>query len=147
MDVEGKNPIEFGSPGHWSTLPPAKGCQALHCLVIKANRLNWYKRGGQGVGLSPLPPPSSPSRPSSPSSLMERRAQKFPPFPSLPFFLPSPLPPPAPSSPSPFSPSSHPLFSPSRPLPLTLSAPSYKPWINLNTWSLLCFGQLLIEDK
>ena len=96
--------------------------------------LHLYLRGWTGGRPLPLPPPYLlPPAPSSPSSLLERRAsraQNFPLFPSLPFFLPSPssrplfsplLPPPAPTSsyslllisPSP----------PSSPLPLTLSTP------------------------
>ena len=100
---------------------------------------------GGGQGGRPLPPPAPlppPSRPLvsllPPGAARALRAQKFPLFPSLPFY--SLLPPPAPSSPSslppppllpppsPSSPPSRPLISP---LPLTLSATLiWRHWVN-----------------
>ena len=89
----------------------------------------------RGVGLSPsrpLPPPSHPLVSLLPSGAERAsRAQNFPLFPSLPFFLPSP---------SPSSPPSRPLFSPLPPLssllPLTLSAPStLPPPLPLGEWA------------
>ena len=109
----------------------------LHAKQETRTQVTHVRGGGQGG--RPLPPPAPlpppPPAPLPPSSLLgaarASRAQNFPLFPSLPFFLPSPssrplfslLPPPPLPPPSPSSPSSHPLTSPLPP-PL-LPPPSY----------------------